>query len=247
MKQRQPRLGDIVDDYCPRERRVTNHAVVAMVDDDIKQTRCTTCEAEHEYKRAKIPVSRRKKEASALVRELEADAPKPPEPAAPEPQETGADASQAAAVQSQENKVVIRDEEPESTPRAAGPDAPAGEGHPPPAQGVDEGRVHRRLIRATLPRTEGQVVTRPTPQFTIRQSPQGGRGAGFSGKGRGGGGGSGRTQGASHGGPRQHAGKGARHTFGRGPEQPFGRGRGRDGAAGRPRGGRGRTGKKPSK
>ncbi len=31
MQQRQLRLGDILDDYCPRERRVTNHAVVAMV------------------------------------------------------------------------------------------------------------------------------------------------------------------------------------------------------------------------
>ncbi len=242
MKQRQPRLGDIVDDYCPRERRVTNHAVVAMVDDEIKQTRCTTCEAEHEYKRAKVPVSRRKKEVSALVRELQADIPKPPEQAAPESGKTGADASQAATVQSQENNVVIRDEEPESTPMAAGPDSPAGEAHPPPAQGlVEEGRVHRRLIRATLPRAEGQVV-RPAPQFTIRQSPQG-RGAGFSAKGRGS---NARSLGASHGGPRQNAAKGNRHVFGRGSE-PFGRGRGRDGAAARPRGGRGRSGKKPTK
>ena len=31
MQQRQLRLGDILDDYCPRERRVTNHAVVAMI------------------------------------------------------------------------------------------------------------------------------------------------------------------------------------------------------------------------
>ena len=26
MEQRPLRLGDILDDYCPRERRVTNHA-----------------------------------------------------------------------------------------------------------------------------------------------------------------------------------------------------------------------------
>ena len=55
MQQRQLRLGDILDDYCPRERRVTNHAVVAMVGPDVKQTRCTTCDAEHEYKHAKVP------------------------------------------------------------------------------------------------------------------------------------------------------------------------------------------------
>ena len=31
MQQRQLRLGDILDDYCPRERRVTNHVIVRAV------------------------------------------------------------------------------------------------------------------------------------------------------------------------------------------------------------------------
>ena len=62
MQQRQPRLGDVLDDYCPRERRVTNHVVVAMIGDDVKQTRCTTCDADHEYKQAKVPRVRRKTE-----------------------------------------------------------------------------------------------------------------------------------------------------------------------------------------
>src|SRR5262249_9075932 len=60
MQQRQLRLGDILDDYCPRERRVTNHAIVAMVGEDVKQTRCTTCDSEHEFKHAKVPRQRRK-------------------------------------------------------------------------------------------------------------------------------------------------------------------------------------------
>ena len=34
MEQRQHGLGDVLDDYCPRERRVTNHAVVALVGDE---------------------------------------------------------------------------------------------------------------------------------------------------------------------------------------------------------------------
>ena len=55
MEQRRLRLGDILDDYCPRERRVTNHAVVAMIEEDVKQTRCTTCDAEHPYKGGKAP------------------------------------------------------------------------------------------------------------------------------------------------------------------------------------------------
>src|SRR5215218_9931546 len=67
MQQRQPRLGDILDDYCPRERRVTNHAVVAMVGDDVKQTRCTTCDAEHDYKHAKVPRQRKKSDSPAVL------------------------------------------------------------------------------------------------------------------------------------------------------------------------------------
>ena len=60
MQQRRLRLGDILDDYCPRERRITNHAVVAMIEDEVKQTRCTTCDADHEYKAARVPPPRRK-------------------------------------------------------------------------------------------------------------------------------------------------------------------------------------------
>src|SRR5258708_2209821 len=76
MQQRELRLGDILDDYCPRERRVTNHAVVAMVGADVKQTRCTTCDAEHEYKHAKVPRQRRKDSPAALFAKVAAEAPK---------------------------------------------------------------------------------------------------------------------------------------------------------------------------
>src|SRR5206468_877175 len=39
-----------------------------------------------------------------------------------------------------------------------------------PEPNVEEGPVHRPLIRATLPRPEGQPPpTRPAPEFTIRQ------------------------------------------------------------------------------
>src|SRR4029079_9271169 len=72
MEQRPLRLGDIVDDYCPRERRITNHAVVALVDQTIRQTRCGTCDAEHEYKGAREP-KRRKKDGSALYDQVLAD------------------------------------------------------------------------------------------------------------------------------------------------------------------------------
>ena len=51
-----------------------------------------------------------------------------------------------------------------------------------PVVADDDGPVHRRLIRATLPRPEGHVPERKEPEFTIRQ--QGGRGGGAQGSGR---------------------------------------------------------------
>ena len=68
MEQRQVRLGDVLDDYCPRERRLTNHAVVALVGSEIKLTRCTACDTEHPYKEARVPPRRQTRLVAALSR-----------------------------------------------------------------------------------------------------------------------------------------------------------------------------------
>ena len=49
MQQRRPRVGDTVDDYCPRDDTVTAHTVVAVDDDGERAsvTRCQTCDTEH--------------------------------------------------------------------------------------------------------------------------------------------------------------------------------------------------------
>src|SRR5689334_12979892 len=75
MEQRRLRLGDILDDYCPRERRLTNHAVVAMIEEDVKQTRCTTCDTEHPYKGGKVPRRKKKDAPAALYKEVLAGMP----------------------------------------------------------------------------------------------------------------------------------------------------------------------------
>jgi hypothetical protein len=164
MQQRQLRLGDILDDYCPRDRRVTNHAVVAMVGADVKRTRCTTCDAEHEYKGAKLPPQRKKKDAPpALYKQVLTGASKGVTPvpfgADQEPEPPAADrraSSEPAAPPSTEasEPPVIESAGPEA-------DRPAGE---------EEGPVHRPLIRATLPRAGGAAPSRPITEFTIRQN-----------------------------------------------------------------------------
>jgi hypothetical protein len=163
MQQRRLRLGDILDDYCPRERRVTNHVVVAMVDDDVKQTRCTTCDAEHEYKQAKVPAPRRRKPAGALADVV--DSAKPRVLAAQAPPGDDEEQPPAPAEPFEPSELSLNDTRPEPEPND---DVAASEG------GEDEWPVHRPLIRATLPRPEGQVPERKAPDFTFRQS--GGRG-----------------------------------------------------------------------
>src|SRR5215210_645550 len=131
MQQRQLRLGDIVDDYCPRERRVTNHAIVAMVEQDVKQTRCTTCDTEHEYKQAKVPPQRKKKAVpGALYQEVLAGMPR----------------KSSTVSDPAEDSPAVREGEVEINQVAASePESAASD----PVDDV-EGPVHRPLIRATL-------------------------------------------------------------------------------------------------
>jgi len=181
MQQRQLRLGDILDDYCPRERRVTNHAVVAMVGQDVKQTRCTTCEADHEYKHAKIPRQRLKTETpAALYAQVLANGPKRvAHEGAPSNDTDGRDTPETPT-----HEAIAEGEEPIDAPASgiAAATAPADEASRvadadagDPERGredreEEEGPVHRPLIRASLPRPEGQQPpTRPIPEFTIRQ------------------------------------------------------------------------------
>src|SRR3954469_15158197 len=217
MEQRPLRLGDILDDYCPRERRVTNHVVGAMIEEEVRQTRCTTCDAEHAYKGGKAP--RRRKTADAAV------APAAPAAVVARPAEIVANESDDAQPEAQDAA---------PTEPAAADDAPI-----PDELLADEGPVHRPLIRATLPRPEGIKIERPLPEFTIRQNGRGGNGnarGGFAAKGRGGHGGhGGHGQGGhSQGGHSQGMNGGGRpgngSRFGRGPQGP-GRSQGRGGAA----------------
>jgi len=158
MQQRQYRPGDVLDDYCPRERRVTDHAIVAMVDSEIQRTRCVVCDAEHEFKNARVPAPRKKGSTAALFTQVldNIDAPTSritgPSGADPTPPEVAA--APAAAEPPPADPVI--------------PPPPADE---PSASDLAEDRPFRRsLIRAQLPRPEGQAPpTRAIPEFTMHQ------------------------------------------------------------------------------
>jgi hypothetical protein len=158
MQQRQLRLGDILDDYCPRERRLANHTIVAMVGNDIRLTRCTTCETEHPYKGGKAPRLRKKKTSveaayDEVLESVKQDAPSP--------------AVLVTHPDTEEPDSGLADDEPQDTQ-----DAPehSDNGNAPAQTAPEEVRLHRPLIRAQLPRIEREPIARPVPEFTIRQA-----------------------------------------------------------------------------
>ena len=182
MEQRRLRLGDILDDYCPRERRVTNHAVVAMIEEDVKQTRCTTCDSEHAYKGGREPRRRKKGTPDALYREVLADMPEAiPAPSAPSAPDAEVPLPAAAAGDLVTESAEAEADDAVPIVMAAEAEAPEEEEavEEVAPQPQEEGPVHRPLIRATLPRPEGQKDVRQVPDFTIRQNT--GRGGHFRG------------------------------------------------------------------
>ena len=183
MEQRPLRLGDLVDDYCPRERRVTNHVIVALVEDAIRQTRCSTCDTEHVFKAGRLPRRRAKDsdaDASAAAQpddQVEA----PVDDLVMDDPSAGAYASAPAGA-----------ERGEGAPASDGVGGTAG-AEPPGSELEPLWPANRTLIRAQLPRIEGeQPPPRPIPEFTIYQRQNGRNAGGFRrGGGSGGGGGGG--------------------------------------------------------
>ncbi|MGI8672188.1 MAG: hypothetical protein ACR2LU_06235 [Luteitalea sp.] len=213
MQERRLRLGDVLDDYCPREKRLTNHVIVALVEDDVRQTRCSTCDHEHVYKGGKAPARRKKAEPQAVLYktvlegitgrdadtdepltrvEVESEQPAPPiAPPAAVPVAVPAVAPVAAAPAA---AVPPRAAAPPAAPAVVPPAPVSARAVPVPAAPVDtddvapatgDEPVHRhQLIRATLPKIDGQVPERKPADFTlwnVSRQPQPRRGGGGGG------------------------------------------------------------------
>jgi len=167
MQDRRYRPGDVLDDYCPRERRITDHAIVAMIEDEIRRTRCASCDAEHEYKEAKVPSPRRKAQPPALFNQVldGINGPTPPHPSASALEPGELPALEPGELRRDEAELV------EQTPIAAEAVAvdTAVEDAPPEEDDTREGGFRRSLIRATFPRPEGAAPPpRSAPEFTIQ-------------------------------------------------------------------------------
>ena len=85
MPDRVLRLGDVIDDYCPRCRLLLNHDVATMDGGRVAKATCRTCYNTHDYRNAQVPAKRKSKknDAKTLMSQVLESMPMPPTPPPP--------------------------------------------------------------------------------------------------------------------------------------------------------------------
>ncbi|MEP7367333.1 MAG: hypothetical protein ABI972_29080 [Acidobacteriota bacterium] len=66
----EPRLGDDIDDFCVKCKRITNHSIVSMQNEEAAKVRCKSCYSEHDYRREIAPPSKKDLKKAALFNEV---------------------------------------------------------------------------------------------------------------------------------------------------------------------------------
>lgn len=64
------RLGDDVDDFCPKCKRLTNHSIVSMMEDKPAKVRCRTCYHEQMFRDGVPPPSKKDLKKAELFNEV---------------------------------------------------------------------------------------------------------------------------------------------------------------------------------
>jgi hypothetical protein len=64
------RLGDDIDDYCVRCKRVMTHAVVSVINSEPAKVRCRTCHSDHDYRHEQPPPGKTDPRKQALFNEV---------------------------------------------------------------------------------------------------------------------------------------------------------------------------------
>jgi hypothetical protein len=53
------RLGDVIDDYCVKCRRLTNHSIVSLMSGAAAKVRCRTCYSDHDFRNEQAPPTKK--------------------------------------------------------------------------------------------------------------------------------------------------------------------------------------------
>lgn len=86
---RAARLGDDIDDFCVKCKRVMNHAVVSILNNEPAKVRCRTCYNDHDFRHEQPPPPKVDSRKAALFNEVLGNVNGLP-PATPEPVAAGA-------------------------------------------------------------------------------------------------------------------------------------------------------------
>lgn len=93
---RAARLGDDIDDFCVKCKRVMNHAVVSIINNEPAKVRCRTCHNDHDFRHEQPPAPKVDARKASLFNQVLANATGLPA-AAPEPVAASAGADPPAA------------------------------------------------------------------------------------------------------------------------------------------------------
>ncbi len=92
------RLGDIIDDFCVKCKRLTNHQVVSILESQPAKVRCRTCYSDHDYRNEQAPPPKVDPRKAALFNEVLERANLPGATAGEAAEEAGAGAAPAEGV-----------------------------------------------------------------------------------------------------------------------------------------------------
>ena len=67
---REYRLGDTLDDYCIKCKRITNHNIVSVVEEQPAKVRCCSCYNDHDYRHEIAPPTKKELKKAAMLEEL---------------------------------------------------------------------------------------------------------------------------------------------------------------------------------
>jgi hypothetical protein len=81
---RAARLGDDIDDFCVKCKRVMNHSVVSILNNLPAKVRCRTCHSDHDFRNEQPPPPKVDPRKAALFNQVLENVTGLPAPAAPE-------------------------------------------------------------------------------------------------------------------------------------------------------------------
>ena len=103
------RLGDDIDDFCVRCKRVMNHAVVSVLNNAPAKVRCRTCHSDHDFRHEQPPPPKIDPRKAALFNEVLKKVDPDAAPVELEPVELGPGDLEAAADDAAVDEVVPED------------------------------------------------------------------------------------------------------------------------------------------